>query len=190
MASDNILNKVGQQVYVTCLDSRGKRIIYRCFLDAIEFTSTMRPVATIAIDLDITYRLPLYFVFSSEEEALANLSVMSELPPLPTIYVSQDNVIFAMIARALIYKQEFGDMYIDKLTQAIQIIKAQPLLFAFNMLRELGNNTFILRVYDDIICKNVHINIETLRDQSALISINIPPKMMTEIHEILHSLKL
>lgn len=190
MASDNILNKVGKQVYVVCLDSSGKRIIHPCFLDAIEFTSTMRPVATIAIDLDITYRLPLHFVFSNEEEALANLSVMSELLPLPTIYVSQDNVIFAMIARALIYKQEFGDMYIDKLTQAIQIIKAQPLLFAFNMLRELGNNTFIQRVHDDIMCGNVRVIRDEFRDQSVLIRINIPPKMMTEIHEVLHSLKL
>lgn len=190
MASDNILNKVGKQVYVACLDSSGKRIIHPCFLDAIEFTSTMRPVATIATDLDITYRLPLYFVFSNEEEALANLSFMTELPPLPTIYVSQDNVIFAMIVRAFIYKQEFGNMYIDKLTEAIQIIKAQPLLFAFNMLRELGNNTFIQRVYDDIKCKNVRVTHETLLDQSTLIRINIPPKMMTEVYELLHSLKL
>lgn len=190
MTSYNIFNKVGEQVYIACLDSKGERIIHPCYLDAINITGAGTPCATITTDLDIAYRIPLHFVFSTKEEALANLSFMSGLLPLPTINVSQENVIFAMIARALFYKQEFGNMYIEKLTEAIEIIKSQPLIFAFNTLRELSNNTFIFRVCDDIICRNVHIIFETFRDQSTLIKINIPPKMMTEIYEILHSLKL
>ena len=190
MASNNILNKVGEQVYIACLNSKGERIIHQCYLDAVEYTSGGVPSATITTDLNIAYRLPLHFVFSNEEEALANLSFMSYLPPLPAINVSQNNVIFAMIARALAYKKEFGKMYIEELTKAIEIIKSQPLIFTFNTLRELGNNSFILRVYDDIICDNVHIILETFRDQSTLIKINIPPQMIPEIYEVLRSLKL
>lgn len=190
MAFNNILNKVGEQVYVACLNSKGERIIYSCYLDAINITGGGPPFATITTDLNIALRLPLHFVFSTEEEALVNLPFMADLHPLPAINVSRDNVIFAMIARALVYKQEFGNMYIEDLTKAIEIIKSQPLIFAFNTLRELSNNTFILRVCDDIICGNVHITRETFRDQSTLIRIDIPPKMMPEIYEILYSLKL
>ena len=190
MTSNNIFNKVGEQVYVACLNSKGERIIHPCYLDAIKITGGGSPFATITTDLNIAFRLPLHFVFSTKEEALANLSFMTDLYPLPAINVSRENVIFAMIARALVYKQEFGNMYIEELTKAIEIIKSQSLIFAFNTLRELSNNTFIFRVCDDIICGNVHIILETFRGQSTLIKINIPPKMMTEIYEISHSLKL
>lgn len=190
MTFNNIFNKVGEQVYIACLNSKGERIIYQCYLDAINITGGGPSFAIITTDLNIALRIPLHFVFSTEEEALANLPFMADLHPLPAINVSRDNVIFAMIARALVYKQEFGKMYIEDLTKAIETIKSQPLIFAFNTLRELSNNIFIFRVCDDIICGNVHIIRETFRDQSTLIKINIPPKVMMEVYEILHSLKL
>lgn len=81
MTSYNILNKVGEQVYVACLNSKGERIIHPCYLDAVNITGAGTPFAIITTDLNITLRLPLHFVFSTKEEALTNLSFMSGLYP-------------------------------------------------------------------------------------------------------------